>query len=75
MWDCSPVRELVVLGSDVCRRDDLNFSHHRTTPTGVSDMISLICRVALHCSNLLLFIGSSTNRVPVAALRFPQTEL
>ncbi len=25
-----------------CRRDALNFSHHRTTPKGVFDMVSLV---------------------------------
>ncbi len=59
-----------------CRRDALNFSHHRTTPKGVFDMVSLC-----HCESLYiarissLFIGSSTNQVLVAASRFPQTML
>ncbi len=37
-----------------CRRDALNFSHHQTTPKGVFDMTSLLCRVALHCPNLFI---------------------
>ncbi len=37
-----------------CRRDALNFSHHRTMPKGVFDMTSLLCRVALHCPNLFI---------------------
>ena len=37
-----------------CRRDALNFSHHRTTPKGMFDMTSLLCRVALYCPNLFI---------------------
>ncbi len=61
---------------EYCRRDALNFSHHRTTPKGVFDMVSLC-----HCKSLYiaqissLFISSSTNRVLVAASCFPQTML
>ncbi len=39
---------------ECCRRDALNFSHHRMTPKGVFDMTSLLCRVALHCPNLFI---------------------
>ena len=37
-----------------CRRNALNFSHHRTTPKGMFDMTSLLCRVALHYPNLFI---------------------
>ncbi len=38
----------------LCRRDALNFSHHRTTPKGIFDMTSLLSWVALHCPNLFI---------------------
>ncbi len=61
---------------EYCRRDALNFSHHRTTLKGVFDVVSLCSCESLYIARISsLFIGSSTNWVLVAAFRFPQTTL
>ena len=60
---------------EYCRRDALNFSHHRTTPR-----VCLICFPYHNESPYIiqissLFAGSLTNRVLVPAFCFPQTAL